>query len=103
MEDYTKIVFRVTEDFYGYPNPFIENGTIIVLIQDGVTEIGKYEEPTIEHPFPAFSHPDPKNEINAGLASKLEEDIKQKFPEYIKSDIAITLVCPMEIANQIVW
>ena len=102
MEDLTLIEFRVTHNTYGYPDPFIPDGSIVILIQDGKIEFSLYHEATDEYRYPSFSHPR-EQEKNKKLELEVTELLMLKYPEYLVSDTSIVLTCPVRIAEKIVW
>ena len=86
------IIFRPTADTLGLPNPPIPDGTIVILVQDGVATIGRYEAPTPpENPAPAFDHPINDDEL-AG------EAVLAEHPEIDLHGPASIFVCPDKIA-----
>jgi len=102
MEEFSLIEFPVTDKYFGWPNPFISNGSIIILIQDGKLEFGLYNEPNEETPYPSFLHPiqPPKNKE---IEIEVEKYLKQYHPEYFTSMNSIVLACPIRIAEKIIW
>ena len=102
MSELILIKFRVTDKFYGYPDPFIPNGSVVILIQDGILEIARYNEPTDDTPIPSFDHPKELS-INKELANGLFNIIKEKYPQYLLSEVAVTLTCPSYIADKVLW
>ena len=94
-----EIVFRVTETTYGSPFPYIPNGSIVILVQQGEAVIGKYEEPTEDEPSPSFSHP-----INsAELKKEALEIVKVSYPNVAKSKNARTFICPETLSTKAKW
>jgi hypothetical protein len=68
MEDLTLIKFKVTEDQFGYPEPFIPDGSIVVLIQGGDIQFSLHREATENGAYPTLSHPnDPEKNIDLEL------------------------------------
>jgi hypothetical protein len=102
MEDLTLIKFKVTNKLFGYPQPFIPDGSIVILIQEGRIEFSLYNEATQDFPNPTFNHPK-EQEKNRELELEVEELIKQKHPQYLTSDVSIVLTCPTRIAEKIIW
>ena len=94
-----EIVFRCTETTFGSPVPYIPNGTIIILVQDGEAIIGKYEEPTEDEPSPSFSHPINESE----LKEETLETVKSHFPNVGASKNARTFVCPDYLFAKALW
>jgi hypothetical protein len=103
IEDLTLIRFKVTDTFYGYPDPYIPTGTIVILIQNGKTSISKYHEPTIDDPFPGFTHPDPTLIKNMEIEQKLYGLIHDIYFQYLNSEESVVLVCPGKYLGEIVW
>ena len=102
MEDLTPIKFNVTNNLLGYPEPFITDGSIVILIQDGKIEFSLYHQATDEYRYPSFSHPREQGK-NKKLELEVTELLKLKYPEYLVSDTSIVLTCPVRIAEKIVW
>lgn len=102
MEEFTLIEFKVTDEFLGVPDPYIPDGAVIVLIQDGKVEIGRYNEPSNKEPMPSITHPD-KSSDNLDLTEQLLNIIKEKHPHYLASEIAIILTCPKFILEKVKW
>lgn len=94
-----EIVFRCTETTFGSPVPYIPNGTIVILVQDGKAIIGKYEEPTEDEPSPSFSHPINESE----LGEEALETVESHFPNVVASEIARTFVCPDYLSVKAKW
>ncbi|HEY8893622.1 MAG TPA: hypothetical protein VIM79_02365 [Niastella sp.] len=103
QEDLILIQFKVTDEFYGYPDPYMPTGTIVILIQDGKISISKYHEPTVEEPFPSFSHPDPNLSKNIEIEQKLYDLIQEKHPQYLNSEDSVVVLCPGKYLPEIVW
>lgn len=103
MEDFTLIEFKVTDEFYGYPHPFISTGAIVILIQDGKTSISKYHEPTVDEPFPEFTHPSANSIKNKEIEQELSGHIQQHYPQYFSSNESVILLCPGKYWEEIEW
>lgn len=103
LKDMTLIRFKVTDKFYGYPEPYIPTGTIVILIQNGKTSISQYHEPTIDDPFPNFTHPDPTLIKNMEIEQKLYDLIQEKYPQYLTSEDSVVVLCPGKYLPEIVW
>ena len=101
--DLTLIKFKVSDKYYGYPSPFIPDGSIVILIQNGEIKISKYHEPNDDNPFPSFSHPKEGAIGNEKLEAYLSDFISNKYPEYFLSDKSVILTCPSNIAEKIIW
>src|SRR5882672_8236023 len=102
MNEFTIIEFKVTDKYFGYPQPFIPNGYIVLLIQDGKVEISKYNEPTDDNPIPSFDHPKDLP-VNKELENRLLNTIKQRYPQYLTLDEAVILTCPNDVLEKIIW
>jgi hypothetical protein len=102
MEDFAPIRFTLTDSYYGIPEPYIPNGTIVLLVQDGRVRICKYEEPTNEERVVRLSNAkdDVLNEI---LEADLLNIISYNYPQYLLQEKAVTLICPQNILDKIVW
>jgi hypothetical protein len=94
------IEFRCTEDTYGMPFPHIPDGSIVILVQDGRAQVGRYEEPRPpDEPFPAFDHP-----ANVeGLESEAMRRVLAEFPDIDPHGRALVFICPEELAARAVW
>jgi hypothetical protein len=95
-----RVVFRCTEDTYGMPDPRVPDGTVMIWVQDGVAEVGRYEEPRPpEAPWPAFSHPINAAELRADALAAVRRVAR-------KSELhgpCLHFVCPPELAARAVW
>lgn len=102
MEDFGFIKFTVTDKYYGVPDPYIPNGTTVLLIQGGRVRICRYEEPTDEDRIVRLSHAkdDVLNEI---LEADLLNVINYNYPQYLLQAEAVTLICPQNILDKIIW
>lgn len=85
-----------------YPTPYIPNGYIVLLIQDGKVEISRYNEPTEEDPMPSLDH---RKDIpvNRELENELLNIIKDKYPQYLNPEVAVIVTCPKEIVEKVIW
>ena len=102
MEDLTLIKFKVTEDRLGYPEPFIPDGSIVLLIQEGNIQFSLYREATEKNGYPTLIHPRDR-EKNIDLELEVKELIAKMHPEYLLSRDSIVLTCPNVIEKKIVW
>jgi hypothetical protein len=102
MDDFSRIIFKVTEDYFGLPYPHVETGTILILIQDGQIEFSRYQEPTKDNPFVSFSHPI-FPEKNSQLLLSVEHQLKSRFPEFFRDNTSVVLTCPLGIADLLIW
>ena len=41
MSPTTRIRFRVTDDTFGWPEPFVPDGAVVILVQDGRAQVSK--------------------------------------------------------------
>lgn len=94
-----EIVFRCTETTFGSPEPFIENGRIIILVQNGKVTVGKYHAATDSDPSFYFTHP--KNEET--LKIKALELIKMFKPHSLKNQNATFFTCPTTLEEEAAW
>ncbi|MDJ1467261.1 hypothetical protein [Xanthocytophaga flava] len=99
MEEIIFVNFKVTDRYYGYPDPYIADQTCVILIQDDTIEICKYHKPTDDNPFPSFSHASNNEELKE-LAIRI---VKEKFPQYVEYTESIVLTCQEFISNKVVW
>jgi hypothetical protein len=102
-DDLTFIEFKVTDKYYGYPNPFIQTGSIVLLVQDGEVKISRYHEPTDEEPFPSFSHPSPNIPRNKEIEDELYKYLSTKYPQYLSSEEDVVFLCPIKYISEIIW
>ena len=95
-----QVVFRCTEDTYGMPDPFVPDGTVMILVQDGTAEVSRYEAPTPpDNPFPALDHPVNSAELQG-------EALKRVLAEHPDIDLhgdALTFICPPDLEARAVW
>ena len=102
MNEFAVIKFVVTDKYYGCPQPFIPDGTVVILMQEGRIELSRYIEPTIENPTAMFDHPgDPL--VNKELEQCIFDIIKEKYPHHLLPDKSVVLSCPLSVAEKIVW
>ena len=95
-----QITFRCTKDTFGYPDPYIPNGTIVILIQNGEAEIGRWEEPTPpENPMPSFDHPINTKELKAEVL----QIVLKNHPNINLYGGFLCYVCPKEMASKAIW
>jgi hypothetical protein len=102
MKDFDLIKFTVTDKYYGVPKPYIPEGTVVLLIQDGSVGIRKYEAPTDEDPVPKLC-PAKDDIVNEILETDLLNVIRYSYPEYLLQDKAVILICPNDILDKIIW
>jgi hypothetical protein len=95
-----QIEFRCTDATFGMPFPHIPDGSIVILVQDGRAEVGRYEEPRPpDEPSPAFDHP-----VNAEeLAVDALRAVLGTFPYIDLNGPSLTFTCPDELAARTVW
>lgn len=94
------IEFRCSADTYGVPHPHIDDGTIVILYQDGVAEVGRYEAPRPpEEPSPAFDHPVNTEELK-GEALRA---VRRAHPGRDSFERAYVLLCPESLAGKARW
>jgi len=99
MKELTLITFRVTDKYFGYPDPYIANGSYVILIRDNIIKVGKYEEPSAENPIPTFIFP-----INNIDVDRLAIDlITQNSSNYLNQEDDVVLTCPSYISNKVIW
>jgi hypothetical protein len=102
-ENLTLIEFKATDKYYGYPNPFIQTGSIVLLIQDGEVKISKYHEPTDEEPFPSFSHPSPDISRNKEIEDELYNYLSVEYSQYLSAQKSVVFLCPIKYISEIIW
>jgi hypothetical protein len=95
MKELTIIKISAT----GQTNPHIPFGTDVLLIQDGAVQVGKLLQDPEDKDSVYIDHP--KNQ--AGLHLRAMKIIKERRPEYLKSDIALTVICPADISKDMAW
>ncbi len=83
----------------GRREPDIPFGTAILLIQDGVVSVGKLMCDPEDSTSVYIDHPKNQKELDLE-AMKI---VKEKRPEYLKSEIDLTVICPHHIANTMIW
>ncbi len=95
-----KVVFRFTADTNGTPEPHVPDATIMILVEDGIAEVVRYEEPRLpDVPWPSFSHPINAAELKAeALARVLEVAVEPEL-----HGPCLFFVCPSELARRAVW
>lgn len=94
-----KVKFRVTEKYFGVPEPFIPDESLIILYQDGRAQIGKYYAATDENRSPYFSHPKNWQELEPELLVL----IRKQFPEDIDDEDSNCYLLPEEYINKLLW
>ena len=95
MKELTIIKISAT----GKTDPNIHFGTDILLIQDGTVQVGKLlQDPEDKESF-YIGHPTNQTDLDI-LATKI---VKEQKPEYLKSDVALTVTCPAEISKDMLW
>lgn len=102
-DELTLINFKVTEKYYGYPDPFIQTGAVVLLVQDGEVKISKYHEPTDEEPFPSFSHPASDIAKNKEIEDELSRYLRAEYPQYLSTEESVVLLCPKKYLSRIIW
>lgn len=95
MKELTIIKISAT----GQTEPYVPSGTDILLIQDGTVQVGKLFQDPYEPESVYIDHP--KNQTDLGFrATKI---IQEQKPEYLKSEIALTVICPGDISKDMLW
>lgn len=94
-----KIIFRVTEKYYGVPDPFVPDNTLLIMYQDFVAQIGKYHEANEQDRSPSFSHPKNWKEFSVAL-KKL---VKNNYPDDYKDEDLSCYILPNEFINKLIW
>lgn len=102
-EDLTFVKFKVTDKYYGYPEPYIQTGSIVLLVQDGQIIISRYHEPTDEEPFPSFSHPSPNIPRNKEIEDELYKYLSVEYPQCLSTEESLVLLCPTKYLSEIKW
>lgn len=78
------------------PIPF---GTDVILIQDGSVQVGRLLQDPDDNESVYIDHP--KNQVDLDLrAMKI---ITEQKPEYLRSDISLTVTCPTSISQDMLW
>src|SRR5688500_14603500 len=83
----------------GRTEPFVPFGTDVLLIQDGIVQVGKLLQDPDDENSVYIDHP--KNQ--AVLDLKATEKVKELKPEYLQSDMALTVTCPIDISKDMIW
>jgi hypothetical protein len=94
------IQFRCTADTFGRPAPHIDDGAIVIMYQDGIAEIGRYEAPRPpEEPSPAFDHPVNTDE----LKPEALQAVRSAHPRLNSFERGYVLLCPDLLAKKARW
>ena len=95
MKELTIIKISAT----GQTEPYVPFGTGILLIQDGAVQVGKLFQVPDDQDSVYIDHP--KNQTDLDVrATKIIQECK---PEYLKSEIALTVTCPGDISKDMLW
>ena len=95
-----RIVFRVTETTFGSPEPYIPDGTYVILVQDGRAQVGRYEAPNPpDEPSPAFAHPVNVNDLESAAL----DAVRSAFPRFERIKTSQVYTCPTELAARAIW
>lgn len=89
-----EIQFRVTDKYYGWPDPFIEDGTLVIFVQFPEIVVTEYAAPTDEEPTHWFWDLENKD----ALTSEAEREIKEHAPHALKTSQPMIFLCPKELA-----
>lgn len=95
IEKFTIIKISAT----GKTNPYVPFGTEILLIQDGIVQVGKLLQDPDDKDSVYIDHPKNQTELDFRATKAIEE---QK-PEYLLSDVALIIICPAEISKDMLW
>ena len=88
------IEFTLIEVFgNGRTEPHIPSETIILLIQDGKAAVGRFMQDSENQSSFYIDHPKNQNDLDIQATAI----VKERKPEYLKSDRALILICPTEI------
>lgn len=95
-----EIIFRAMGGTFGMPDPFVPDGTIVILLQRGRAEVARYEAATpSSNRFPSLAP--------ARNWEDLETDallaIRKAFPHHVRSKRAHVYWCPTNIAKRAIW
>lgn len=94
------IEFRCTADTFGMPDPHIDDGSVIILYQSGVAEVGRYEAPRPpDEPSPAFDHPANTEDLKAEAL----QAVRSAHPRLNSFERGYVLVCPDHLAKKAKW
>ena len=82
------------------PDPPVPDGTVMILVQNGKAELGRYNAPTPpKSRFPSFDHPVNGEDLQ-------DEALQRVLAEQPNTDLhgpALTFICPHELAVRAVW
>lgn len=83
----------------GMTLPEVKSGSFVFLIQDGTVQVGKLYLGDSYDFISEIEHP--KNQKELGLIAF--QMIKEKKPEYLKSERSIITLCPTNISEKMIW
>lgn len=83
----------------GRRDPDVPFGTPILLIQNGVVSVGRLMCEPDDNTSLYIDHPKNQEELDI----EAEKKLRLKKPEYLDSKIALTVICPLDIATKMVW
>ena len=83
----------------GVTEPYVPPGTDILLIQDGLVQVGKLLHDPDDLATVYIDHP--KNQAELGRRAK--KIVEKQKPEYLESDFALIVTCPVEISRDVEW
>ena len=95
MKELTIITISAT----GQTKPYVPFGTDILLIQDGIVQVGKLLQDSDDPNSVYIDHPKNQSDLDV-RATKI---IQERKPEYLKSEIALTVTCPVDISKDMLW
>lgn len=94
-----KITFKPTSKSFGSPEPYIPDGTFVILVQDGRAQVGRYEAATTDVPWPTILHP--VNSVQ--LESDALDAVRSAFPDFEEIKDSQVYTCPPELATRAIW
>jgi hypothetical protein len=83
----------------GRTSPEVNSGSSILLIQDGIVQVGKLNLGDAYDFNMEIEHPTNQAELDS-IATKL---IKDKKPQYLKSEASVIVLCPNIISDMMKW
>ncbi|SFT87032.1 hypothetical protein SAMN04489724_2458 [Algoriphagus locisalis] len=83
----------------GRTSPEVNSGVPILLIQDGIVQVGRIHLGEAYDFNMEIEHPINQSKLDP-IATKI---IKSEQPEYLKSKVSIIVFCPEKISDMMKW